>query len=99
MKTVMLASALILGLFGCFVAVSPTYPFPLPVPYHAFCRSLWLFATPCAEISTTIAQQIQAFSPEYMVTEHKFLILPKQMDASGLVFCDGLFCSSSWQRL
>ncbi|MEQ2202072.1 hypothetical protein XENOCAPTIV_023537, partial [Xenoophorus captivus] len=53
------------GLFGCFVAVSPTVPFPFPVPYHAFCRSLWLFATPCAEISTTIAQQIQAFSPEY----------------------------------
>ncbi|KAM4557323.1 uncharacterized protein V3H82_017078 [Fundulus diaphanus] len=65
MKTVLLASALILGLFGCLVAVPPPAPFPFPVPYHAFCRALWLFATPCAEISIKITQQIQAFSPEY----------------------------------
>uniref|UniRef100_A0A3Q2ZJU5 Uncharacterized protein n=1 Tax=Kryptolebias marmoratus TaxID=37003 RepID=A0A3Q2ZJU5_KRYMA len=67
MKTPLLASAVILGLFGSFAAVPPPAPFPVPVPYHAFCRSLWLFAAPCAEISTTIAKQIQAFSPEYML--------------------------------
>ncbi|XP_076603916.1 uncharacterized protein LOC143330990 [Chaetodon auriga] len=55
MRTLLLASALMAGLFGSLSAVA--------VPYHAFCHSLWLFATPCAEISTKLVQQIEAFSP------------------------------------
>ncbi|CAG5896578.1 unnamed protein product [Menidia menidia] len=65
MKTLLLASALFVGLFSSTAAVPPPAPFPFPVPYHAFCRALWLFATPCAEISTTIVQQIQVSGPQY----------------------------------
>uniref|UniRef100_A0A3Q2G538 Uncharacterized protein n=1 Tax=Cyprinodon variegatus TaxID=28743 RepID=A0A3Q2G538_CYPVA len=66
MKTV-LASALLLGLFGCSVAFPIPVPFPFPDPYHAFCGTIWTFATPCAEVSTTIVNEIQALSPEYML--------------------------------
>ncbi|KAM8728481.1 uncharacterized protein AB9X84_001772 [Acanthopagrus schlegelii] len=59
MNTLLLASALFAGLLGS-LAAAPA-PAPAPGPYHAFCRSLWLFATPCAEISTTLLQQITAF--------------------------------------
>ncbi|XP_077374462.1 uncharacterized protein LOC144017085 [Festucalex cinctus] len=38
---------------------------PVPVPYHAFCRTLWLFSSPCAAVSTTLVQQIQAFNPMF----------------------------------
>ncbi|KAG8014243.1 hypothetical protein GBF38_016667 [Nibea albiflora] len=61
MKTLLLASALFAGLFGS-LAAAPA-PFPSPVPYHAFCRTLWLFGKPCAEVSTTLVAQIQAFNP------------------------------------
>uniref|UniRef100_A0AAQ5YI08 Uncharacterized protein n=1 Tax=Amphiprion ocellaris TaxID=80972 RepID=A0AAQ5YI08_AMPOC len=56
MKTLLLASALFAGLFVSLSAA------PAPGTYHAFCRALWLFASPCAEINTKVAQQIQAFS-------------------------------------
>ncbi|GAA6219119.1 uncharacterized protein LOC118311114 [Lates japonicus] len=55
MRTVLFASALVAALFGSLSAI--------PVPYHAFCSSLWLFSTPCAELSTKLVQQIEAFSP------------------------------------
>ncbi|KAF0046824.1 hypothetical protein F2P81_000457 [Scophthalmus maximus] len=58
MKTLLLASALFAGLFDSLAAVPIT-----PAPYHAYCRTLWLFATPCADIGSTIVQQIQAFNP------------------------------------
>ncbi|KAE8290785.1 hypothetical protein D5F01_LYC10375 [Larimichthys crocea] len=61
MKTLLLASALFAGLFGSLAAVP--VPVPVPVPYHAFCRTLWLFGTPCAEVSATLVTQIQAFNP------------------------------------
>ncbi|KAK5607977.1 hypothetical protein CRENBAI_007265 [Crenichthys baileyi] len=51
MRTLLLVSALI----GSLTAI--------PIPYHAFCSSLWLFEMPCAEISTTLVKQIEAFSP------------------------------------
>ncbi|AWP03904.1 wu:fc46h12 precursor [Scophthalmus maximus] len=57
-KTLLLASALFAGLFDSLAAVPIT-----PAPYHAYCRTLWLFATPCADIGSTIVQQIQAFNP------------------------------------
>ncbi|XP_071348656.1 uncharacterized protein [Trachinotus anak] len=60
MRTLLLASALFAGLFGSSAAVPVP---PAPAPYSAFCRTVWLFAIPCAEVSTTIVQQIQAFSP------------------------------------
>ncbi|KAG7229244.1 hypothetical protein INR49_012901, partial [Caranx melampygus] len=60
MKTLLLASALFAGLFGCAATVSLP---PGPSPYSAFCRTVWLFASPCAEISSTIVHQIQAFNP------------------------------------
>lgn len=59
MKTLLQTSALVAGLLCSVAAV----PIPGPVPYHAFCRSIWLFATPCSVISTTLEQQIKAFSP------------------------------------
>ncbi|KAM6918404.1 uncharacterized protein FYW49_008025 [Xenentodon cancila] len=66
MRTLLLASAVIVGLVGCIsAAYPPPPPFPFPVPYHAFCRALWLFATPCAEVSTAISQQIQLSGPQY----------------------------------
>ncbi|KAI9544547.1 hypothetical protein NQZ68_001420 [Dissostichus eleginoides] len=59
MKTLLLASALFAGLFVSLTAV------PIPVPYHAFCKTLWLFAVPCNEINTKVVAQILAFSPQY----------------------------------
>ncbi|KAL7386463.1 hypothetical protein ABVT39_008801 [Epinephelus coioides] len=53
----LLASALAAGLFG-----SPAASQPVP-PYHAFCRTLWLFGMPCATVRTKLVRQIQAFSP------------------------------------
>ncbi|KAL7386314.1 hypothetical protein ABVT39_006466 [Epinephelus coioides] len=69
MKTLLLASTLFVGLFGYLAAVPApvTVPVPVPFPYHAFCRTMWLFATNCAEISTKVVQQILAFNPEYML--------------------------------
>eukprot|EP00064_Thunnus_orientalis_P014313 superscaffoldBa00002466_g14355 len=61
MRTLLLACALIAGLFGSSASVP--LPVPTPVHYHAFCRTLWLFATPCAEVTTTLLQQIQAYNP------------------------------------
>ncbi|CAL1580268.1 unnamed protein product [Knipowitschia caucasica] len=61
MRTLLLASALFMGLFG--VGVLTATESPLPIPYHAFCKSIWLFATPCLQISTKLERQIQAFSP------------------------------------
>ncbi|KAJ0022630.1 hypothetical protein NQD34_014764 [Periophthalmus magnuspinnatus] len=59
MKTVLLPAALVAALLCSVRAV----PVPGPVPYHAFCRSIWLFATPCAVISSTLEQQIEVLSP------------------------------------
>ncbi|KAM6990047.1 uncharacterized protein LKV04_009620 [Tautogolabrus adspersus] len=53
MRSLLLASAFFAGLFAS----------PAPVPYHAFCRTLWLFGLPCADVGTKLLQQIQAFSP------------------------------------
>lgn len=39
MRTLLLASALFAGLFGSLAAVPVR--FPVPAPYHAFCRTLW----------------------------------------------------------
>ncbi|KAG7229246.1 hypothetical protein INR49_012903 [Caranx melampygus] len=71
MKTLLLTSALFAVLFGSIAAV----PFPVPVPYHAFCRTLWLFAKPCAEISTTMMQQIQALSPRLGCNECQYMLV------------------------
>ncbi|KAM3604358.1 uncharacterized protein V6R79_009972 [Siganus canaliculatus] len=57
MRTLLLASLFFAGLFGSLASV------PIPVPYHAFCKTLWLFATPCTEVSTRLVQQIKAFDP------------------------------------
>ncbi|KAI4810112.1 hypothetical protein KUCAC02_018959, partial [Chaenocephalus aceratus] len=61
MKTLLLASALFAGLFVPLAAV----PVPTPAPYHAFCRTMWLFAGPCTDIKTMLVTQILASSPEY----------------------------------
>ncbi|KAK9538621.1 hypothetical protein VZT92_003784 [Zoarces viviparus] len=63
MRTLLLASALLAGLFVSLAAVP--VPDTAPGPYRAFCKTMWLFATPCAEISTKLVQQIQAWSPQY----------------------------------
>uniref|UniRef100_A0A3B3WCB9 Immunoglobulin V-set domain-containing protein n=1 Tax=Poecilia mexicana TaxID=48701 RepID=A0A3B3WCB9_9TELE len=55
MATLLLVSALLVGVFGSLAAI--------PIPYHAFCSSLWLFQMPCTEISTALVKQIEAFSP------------------------------------
>ncbi|KAI3374851.1 hypothetical protein L3Q82_021389 [Scortum barcoo] len=73
MRTLMLLSALFAGLFGSSAAVSVAAP--APKPYHAFCRTMWLFATPCAEISATIVQQIEAFSPMIGCDECQYMLL------------------------
>ncbi|CAL1596606.1 unnamed protein product [Knipowitschia caucasica] len=59
MKTLLLPLALVAAL----LCSASTVPIPGPVPYHAFCRSMWLFATPCAAISSALEQQIVALSP------------------------------------
>ncbi|KAG7229245.1 hypothetical protein INR49_012902 [Caranx melampygus] len=60
MKTLLVASVLIAGLISTLTAG----PLPrAPPPYSAFCKTVWLFATPCAEINTTLVKQIQAFNP------------------------------------
>ncbi|KAM8727234.1 uncharacterized protein AB9X84_001015 isoform 1-T4 [Acanthopagrus schlegelii] len=53
----LLASTLIAGLLASSAAS------PVPFPYHAFCRTIWLFGLPCADVGTRLVQQIQAFSP------------------------------------
>uniref|UniRef100_A0A3P8VWC4 Uncharacterized protein n=1 Tax=Cynoglossus semilaevis TaxID=244447 RepID=A0A3P8VWC4_CYNSE len=64
MKTLLLASVLLSGLVGSFAVPFPPGPFPpAPPAYHAFCKTVWLFASPCVELTTTILQQIQAFNP------------------------------------
>ncbi|KAK5860135.1 hypothetical protein PBY51_021632 [Eleginops maclovinus] len=52
-----LVSALIPGLFGSPVVL------PEPVPYHAFCKTLWLFGMPCDDVGSILVQQILTFSP------------------------------------
>uniref|UniRef100_A0A3B4Y8D9 Uncharacterized protein n=1 Tax=Seriola lalandi dorsalis TaxID=1841481 RepID=A0A3B4Y8D9_SERLL len=71
MRTLLLASALFAGLFGSLAAA----PFPVPVPYHAFCRTLWLFARPCTEISTTMLQQIQSLNPLLGCDECQYMLV------------------------
>ncbi|KAK7945476.1 hypothetical protein WMY93_001204 [Mugilogobius chulae] len=61
MKTLLLASALFVGLFGLGVLTATDSPFP--IPYHAFCKSIWLFANPCLQISAKLEHQIKVFSP------------------------------------
>ncbi|XP_077374457.1 uncharacterized protein LOC144017075 [Festucalex cinctus] len=56
MRTTLLLMAIILG--PC-VSDRP----PVPLSYRAHCRTLWLFATPCVEVSAAILRQIQAFNP------------------------------------
>ncbi|KAM4552100.1 uncharacterized protein PAE49_015629 [Odontesthes bonariensis] len=85
MKTLLLASALFVGLFSSLAAVAPPAPLAFPVPYHAFCKTLWLFATPCAEISTTISQQIQMSSPQYtLVSATPMLIKANHTSLDGV---------------
>ncbi|KAE8290784.1 hypothetical protein D5F01_LYC10374 [Larimichthys crocea] len=57
MRPLLLASALIAGLCGSLVAS------PVPVTYYAFCRTLWLFGLPCADVGSKLVQQIRAFNP------------------------------------
>ncbi|KAJ0059870.1 hypothetical protein NL108_014566 [Boleophthalmus pectinirostris] len=58
---------------------------PGPVPYHAFCRSIWLFATPCAKISTVLEKQIVALSPEVGCADLiPLTILANHTSADGL---------------
>ncbi|KAG7527143.1 hypothetical protein JOB18_050068 [Solea senegalensis] len=65
MRTLLLTSALFAGLFGSLVAFAvhvPPGPVP-PGPVYAFCKTLWFFSSPCAEVSSTIVQQILELSP------------------------------------
>ncbi|XP_077470479.1 uncharacterized protein LOC144085274 [Stigmatopora argus] len=56
MKTLLLLAGLVI--------LGATVPTPVPGPtYHAFCRTLWLFASTCEDVSTRLVQQIQAFNP------------------------------------
>ncbi|CAB1445055.1 unnamed protein product [Pleuronectes platessa] len=61
MTTLLLASALLTGLLGLSAAAPAP---PAPAPFHAFCKTQWFFVTPCTDISSTIVEQIQAFSPK-----------------------------------
>ncbi|XP_077372767.1 uncharacterized protein LOC144016010 [Festucalex cinctus] len=56
MKTLVLLAGLVL--------LASAVPVPGPT-YHAFCRTLWLFPSTCAEVSTKLVQQIQSFNPMY----------------------------------
>ncbi|KAM7380146.1 hypothetical protein PAMP_003459 [Pampus punctatissimus] len=67
MRTLLLASALIAGLFVSSSAI--------PKPYNAYCSSLWLFSSPCAEISTKLVQQIEAFSPVNGCDECRYMLV------------------------
>uniref|UniRef100_A0A674MGM4 Uncharacterized protein n=1 Tax=Takifugu rubripes TaxID=31033 RepID=A0A674MGM4_TAKRU len=58
MRTLLLLAATS-GLLASLAAL-PTPPAPA---YHAFCKALWLFGTPCAEVAAKLVQQIKAFSP------------------------------------
>uniref|UniRef100_A0A3B4YG28 Uncharacterized protein n=1 Tax=Seriola lalandi dorsalis TaxID=1841481 RepID=A0A3B4YG28_SERLL len=72
MRTLLLASALFAGLIGSLAAVPVP---PGPAPYSAFCRTVWLFAKPCTEVSTTIVQQIQEFSPLIGCDECQYMLV------------------------
>ncbi|XP_077581054.1 uncharacterized protein LOC144202006 [Stigmatopora nigra] len=62
MKTLLLLSGLVI--LGASVPTPAPVPVTVPGPtYHAFCRTLWLFASTCGEVSTRLVQQIQAFNP------------------------------------
>ncbi|XP_077955711.1 uncharacterized protein LOC144405534 [Gasterosteus aculeatus] len=66
MRTLLLASAFLAGLFGS-LAAAPT-PEPAPSPYRPFCRTLWLFVSPCVEVRTALVVQIQALSQYELVS-------------------------------
>ncbi|KAM8850880.1 uncharacterized protein AB9W97_021860 [Spinachia spinachia] len=66
MSTLLLASALFAGLLGSAGSLPP--PEPAPSPYRAFCRTLWLFASPCVEVRTKLVKQIQASGPYQLVS-------------------------------
>ncbi|KAM8838668.1 uncharacterized protein ACB058_015324 [Synchiropus picturatus] len=90
MRSLLLAAALLAGLF-CSSAAVP-FPPPAPVPYKPFCSAIWLFGTPCAEISAALTQQIEAFSPLFgcpdchynLVTATPLQISANHTSADGL---------------
>ncbi|XP_075967287.1 uncharacterized protein LOC142970715 isoform X5 [Anarhichas minor] len=71
MRTLLLTSALMAGLLGSLSAI----PVPVPVPYHAFCGSLWLFGLPCAEIGSRLVEQIEAFSLQRGCAECQYTLV------------------------
>ncbi|KAL6103915.1 uncharacterized protein ACO6RY_13764 [Pungitius sinensis] len=79
MRTLLLASALCAGLFGPVAGVPP--PEPAPSPYRAFCRTLWLFASPCVDVSTELVAQIQALSPYQLVSVNPVYIAANHTSA------------------
>ncbi|KAM8856136.1 uncharacterized protein AB9W97_020631 [Spinachia spinachia] len=54
MRTLLMASALVVGLVSSLSAV--------PVPYRGYCESLWLFALPCPQISSRLVGTIESFN-------------------------------------
>ncbi|KAM8838757.1 uncharacterized protein ACB058_015389 [Synchiropus picturatus] len=89
-RTLLLASAVLAGLVASLVAAPA--PAPAPTPYQPFCAAIWLFGTPCAEISAALTQQIEAFSPLFgcpdchynLVTATPLRISANHTSADGL---------------
>uniref|UniRef100_A0AAQ5ZT67 Uncharacterized protein n=1 Tax=Amphiprion ocellaris TaxID=80972 RepID=A0AAQ5ZT67_AMPOC len=69
MRALLLASVLFVGLFDC-----PSTS-PVPVPTHAFCRTLWMFGLPCADVGAKLVQQIRTFSPVNMCEKCHYILI------------------------
>ncbi|KAM9790136.1 uncharacterized protein ACBT44_018820 [Syngnathus typhle] len=75
MKTLFLLAGLVL-----FVSA---VPIPGPI-YHAYCRTLWLIPSTCAEVSTKLMQQIEAFNPMFGCPKcHYMLVGGTPLDLSA----------------
>ncbi|CAL1580267.1 unnamed protein product [Knipowitschia caucasica] len=58
-----LAAALCAVLFAGPNPKPTPKPRPTKAPVQSSCKAIWLFTTPCAEINSTLIQQVKVFSP------------------------------------
>ncbi|KAM8856906.1 uncharacterized protein ACB058_008741 [Synchiropus picturatus] len=68
MKTLLLLPAVVALMCGTSSSVPVT-------PYHPFCSTVWLFTTPCSEVSSKLVQQIVAFKPAVGCSECGYMLV------------------------
>ncbi|KAM9790197.1 uncharacterized protein ACBT44_018854 [Syngnathus typhle] len=64
----------ILMVLAGLVVLGAAMPAPAPF-YHAFCRTLWFFSSPCATVSSKLVQQIQAYNPMFACDKCHYMLV------------------------